>query len=87
MLFRISFVRIVVRFVLFSNNRKHGMQQFSDVITGINHTTYYARFVSASFAKLGLPDEDAAVAAETLLATGKSVDDSEAQAGQAVTVF
>ena len=55
-------------------------------MTGINHTTY-ARFVSASFEKLGLPDEDAAVAAETLLATGKSVDDSEAQAGQAVTVF
>jgi hypothetical protein len=40
------------------------MQQFSDVMTGIKHTNY-ARFVSASFEKLGLPDEDAAVAAET----------------------
>jgi hypothetical protein len=45
-----------------------------------------ARFVNASFEKLGLPDENAAVAAENLLSNWKRLG-GEAQVGRLFTRF
>jgi hypothetical protein len=62
------------------------MQQFSDVMTGINHTKL--RPIRQRILRKTRPSRRGrGGCGGKLVGNWKSVDDSEAQAGQAVTVF